>query len=154
MITLKQNETFVHAAGSSHSVFCLCDWAIWPSRFGCTNTFRLQHKGPSIYYVSMFLAIFGPTHLSQHWIVLKISKNLLFFLTLPNQIFADVKYGCSQSWFNESILLTKKELLERRKLLKKHIGKPARLVKLSFIEKKGNNTLAKVIFSIIFVKSF
>ena len=36
--------------------------------------------------------------------------------------------------------------------LKKHIGKPARLVKLSFVEKKGNNTVTKVIFSIIFVK--
>ena len=38
--------------------------------------------------------------------------------------------------------------------LKKHIGKPARLVKLSFVEKKGNVTVATVIFSIVFVKSF
>ena len=30
-------ETFVYAAGSSRSIFCLCDWAIWTSRFHCTS---------------------------------------------------------------------------------------------------------------------
>jgi hypothetical protein len=43
--------------------------------------------------------------------------------------------------FNESILLTKKELLARRDLILKNIGEPAKLVSLSFVEKDGNLTV-------------
>ena len=43
--------------------------------------------------------------------------------------------------FNESILLTEKELLARRDLILKNIGEPAKLVSLSFVEKDGNLTV-------------
>ena len=43
--------------------------------------------------------------------------------------------------FNESILLTQKELLARRGLILEHIGQPAKVVSLSFVEKDGNVTV-------------
>ena len=45
--------------------------------------------------------------------------------------------------FNESILLTQKELLARRGLILEHIGQPAKVVSLSFVEKDGNVTVGK-----------
>ena len=45
--------------------------------------------------------------------------------------------------FNESILLTQKELLARRGLILEHIGQPAMVVSLSFVEKDGNVTVGK-----------
>ena len=68
-------------------------------------------------------------------------------LTVGQFIFEDdlviVHMEFNVTEFNESILLTQKELLARRGLILEHIGQPAKVVSLSFVEKDGNVTVGK-----------
>ena len=68
-------------------------------------------------------------------------------LAVAQFIFEDdiviVHFEFNVTEFNESILLTQKELLARRDLILEHIGQPAKQVSLSFVEKDGNVTVGK-----------
>ena len=72
---------------------------------------------------------------------------VIFALGLAQFVFEDnlviVHFEFNVTEFNNSILLTQKELLARRGLILKHLGQPAKLVSLSFVEKDGNVTVGK-----------
>ena len=44
-----------------------------------------------------------------------------------------INFDFDYSEFNESLMLTQNELLERQKVLKKYMGQPSKLVKVSFV---------------------
>ena len=49
-----------------------------------------------------------------------------------------VNFDFDYSDFNDTLLLTQHELVERQKVLKKYIGQPSKLVKVSFVS--GNKS--------------
>ena len=58
-----------------------------------------------------------------------------------------VHFELNVTEFNNSILLTQKELLARRGLILEHLGQPAKQVALSFVEKDGKITVGKGTYS-------
>ena len=68
-------------------------------------------------------------------------------LAIAQFIFEDdvriVHFEFNITKFNASILLTQKELLARKDLMLEHLGKPAKQVTLSFVEKDGYETVGK-----------
>ena len=44
-----------------------------------------------------------------------------------------INFEFDYSEFNKSLMMTKNELLERQKVLKKYMGQPSKLVKVSFM---------------------
>ena len=72
-------------------------------------------------------------------------------LALAQFVFEDnlviVHFEFNVTEFNNSILLTQKELLARRGLILTHIGQPAKMVSLSFVEKDGKITVGKGTYS-------
>ena len=72
-------------------------------------------------------------------------------LALAQFVFEDnlviVYFEFNVTEFNNSILLTQKELLARRGLILTHMGQPAKQVSLSFVEKDGKITVGKGTYS-------